>query len=377
MLPAFHRERIARGARTSWARRPSARSRAGATARELDLYAWTRAAGAARRDARAVRLRRRPSRASTPRDFERALGFYGARLLAAGAARAAAPRGRAMGARAAALDGADLRARSPRRRRDGRARRGRAVAAARRRDEEGPLSDRTSATRSMTLLFAGHDTTTSTVAFLFYELARHPEIADAVAGRPAAARPGARRDAAPLPAGLDRPAPRRARRSSSAATGSPRARRSTTARGPRTGCPTCGRSPTRSARSASHPRRASASPRAPTSRSAAGSRICLGMRFGQAEIRRDRARGRRALPRRVAARLPAPDPPDADARPGRWTSGANPGVGFAARKSFPRVKEDLDGRPRPDNGDRERAGARGRGRAAHSCWCTSYATRWG
>ncbi len=28
----------------------------------------------------------------------------------------------------------------------------------------------------MTLLFAGHDTTTSTVSFMFYELARHPEI---------------------------------------------------------------------------------------------------------------------------------------------------------------------------------------------------------
>jgi cytochrome P450 len=32
----------------------------------------------------------------------------------------------------------------------------------------------------MTLLFAGHDTTTSTVAFMFYELARHPHLADAL-----------------------------------------------------------------------------------------------------------------------------------------------------------------------------------------------------
>src|SRR5207244_35993 len=30
----------------------------------------------------------------------------------------------------------------------------------------------------MTLLFAGHDTTTSTVSFLFYELARNPELLD-------------------------------------------------------------------------------------------------------------------------------------------------------------------------------------------------------
>ena len=48
-----------------------------------------------------------------------------------------------------------------------------------------------------------------------------------------------------------------------------------------------------------------------------GSRICLGMRFGQARDPRDRDRRERALPRRVAARLPAPDPPDADARPER------------------------------------------------------------
>ena len=33
----------------------------------------------------------------------------------------------------------------------------------------------------MTLLFAGHDTTTATVAFLFYELARRPDVADAIA----------------------------------------------------------------------------------------------------------------------------------------------------------------------------------------------------
>ena len=28
--------------------------------------------------------------------------------------------------------------------------------------------------QAITLLFAGHDTTTSTISFLFYELARHP-----------------------------------------------------------------------------------------------------------------------------------------------------------------------------------------------------------
>jgi cytochrome P450 len=42
-------------------------------------------------------------------------------------------------------------------------------------DEDGNrLSDRHVRDEVMTLLFAGHDTTTSTVAFLFHELARHP-----------------------------------------------------------------------------------------------------------------------------------------------------------------------------------------------------------
>src|SRR5437588_4728192 len=45
-------------------------------------------------------------------------------------------------------------------------------------DEDGTkLSDRQVRDEVMTLLFAGHDTTTSTVSFMFYELARQPEIA--------------------------------------------------------------------------------------------------------------------------------------------------------------------------------------------------------
>jgi cytochrome P450 len=41
------------------------------------------------------------------------------------------------------------------------------------------LTDRNIRDEVMTLLFAGHDTTTSTVAFLFYELSRHPHLVDA------------------------------------------------------------------------------------------------------------------------------------------------------------------------------------------------------
>jgi cytochrome P450 len=48
-------------------------------------------------------------------------------------------------------------------------------------DDEGErLSDRQIRDEVMTLLFAGHDTTTSTIGFMSYELARHPEVAAAL-----------------------------------------------------------------------------------------------------------------------------------------------------------------------------------------------------
>jgi cytochrome P450 len=45
-------------------------------------------------------------------------------------------------------------------------------------DEDGQaaLTDLQIRDEVMTLLFAGHDTTTSTIAFMFYELARHPDV---------------------------------------------------------------------------------------------------------------------------------------------------------------------------------------------------------
>ena len=64
-------------------------------------------------------------------------------------------------------------------------------------DEDGnTLSDLQVRDEVMTLLFAGHDTTTSTVSFMFYELARHPHVlarllaeqdAQLAGGRPTAA----------------------------------------------------------------------------------------------------------------------------------------------------------------------------------------------
>ena len=43
-------------------------------------------------------------------------------------------------------------------------------------EDENRLSDVQIRDEVMTLMFAGHDTTTSTVSFMFYELARHPDI---------------------------------------------------------------------------------------------------------------------------------------------------------------------------------------------------------
>ncbi len=66
------------------------------------------------------------------------------------------------------------------RRASGRARRGHPQPAARRLTTRTATSSATLQIRDevMTLLFAGHDTTTSTVSFMFYELARHPHIAE-------------------------------------------------------------------------------------------------------------------------------------------------------------------------------------------------------
>src|SRR5829696_235022 len=178
MLPAFHHEQVAgaRGIMEEEVERALAPWQDGL---ELDLYAWARelALRVAMRalfgfdpDARAD--------AHPARQFERALGFYGHEYWLQ-VLRGPGTPWRALQDARGRLDGL-IYAEIARRR--GRPAHGDDVLSLL---LDAPFTDRQVRDHVMTLLFAGHDTTTATVAFLFYELARHPEVADAIAaGRP-------------------------------------------------------------------------------------------------------------------------------------------------------------------------------------------------
>jgi cytochrome P450 len=179
MLPAFHRERIEAAHATMEAETDAAlaRLRAG---EPFDLYAWTREL--ALRIAMRALFGLDPDRAragglNAAAEFEAALSFY-ARDYALQVLRGPRTPWARMWEARGRLDRlifgeiADRRASGAR---------GEDVLSLLldARDEDGEaLSDRHVRDEVVTLLFAGHDTTTSTVAFLFYELARHPELVD-------------------------------------------------------------------------------------------------------------------------------------------------------------------------------------------------------
>jgi cytochrome P450 len=174
MLPAFHRERLAASSAimAEEAERAVSVWRPG---ERLDLYMWTRRLAlriAMRalfgfdpdRDARDARM---------AVEFEEALGYWG-RDYTLQMLRGPGSPWRAMNRAKAKLDRVIL-AEIARRRASGE--RGLDVLSLLldASDEDGSrLSDRELRDQVMTLLFAGHDTTTSTVAFMFYELARNP-----------------------------------------------------------------------------------------------------------------------------------------------------------------------------------------------------------
>src|SRR4051812_42563613 len=175
MLPAFHRERIA-GALGTMREEIDTALAPWQDGVRLDLYAWTR------RLALRVAMRAlfgldpdgplaRTTDAAT--DFEHALGFWSRDYFLQIMRGPRTPWAQLQVARAR-LD-ALIYDEIGRRRRTGE--RGEDVLSLLldATDEDGTsLNDRQIRDEVMTLLFAGHDTTTSTVAFLFYELSRAP-----------------------------------------------------------------------------------------------------------------------------------------------------------------------------------------------------------
>jgi cytochrome P450 len=184
MLPAFHREQIAKSvdlvieeteaALDSW--RPGDR---------IDLYSWTRHLS--------LRVAMRALFGLDPDServgsidaaelFERALSFY-ARPYIAKILRGPGSPWRRMQQTARDLNRliyAEIADRRAGRRPSGGESGGDILSLLlQARDENGnQLSDRQIRDEVMTLMFAGHDTTTSTIAFMFYELAGHPQIVD-------------------------------------------------------------------------------------------------------------------------------------------------------------------------------------------------------
>jgi cytochrome P450 len=178
MVPAFHRERIAAAAtvmseeamRALGAWRPGQR---------IDLYDWTR--HVTMRVAMRALFGLDPDRAGVDvaATFERGLSFYEREYFLQVVRGPGSPFARLRRVRRV-LDRLVLDEIARRREGGGEDVLSLLVTAT---DADGVgLTDEQIRDQVLTLLFAGHDTTTSTVAFLFYELARHPEWAERLAG---------------------------------------------------------------------------------------------------------------------------------------------------------------------------------------------------
>jgi cytochrome P450 len=179
MLPAFHREQLA--ASTSIMVEEAERAvSAWRPGERVDLYAWTRrlALRIAMRALFGFELDRGSRDARMAAEFEDALGYWG-RDYVLQMLRGPGSPWRSMNRARAKLDGVIF-AEIARRRASGE--RGVDILSLLldASDEDGSrLSDQELRDQVMTLLFAGHDTATSTVTFLFYELARNPHEIDA------------------------------------------------------------------------------------------------------------------------------------------------------------------------------------------------------
>jgi len=204
MLPAFHREQVgaAAGTMVEETERALAGWRPGM---RVDLYAWTRrlALRVAMRSLFGFDPDRTGGAAELAGEFERALGLWGRDYLLQLLRGPGTPWRRMQHARER-LD-AVIFAEIARRRAGGE--RGSDILsllldAA---DEDGSrLSGQELRDQVMTLLFAGHDTATSTLTFLFYELARNPEELERIKSEQDDVVGGREPDAGELVTGLPR-----------------------------------------------------------------------------------------------------------------------------------------------------------------------------
>jgi cytochrome P450 len=179
MLPMFHRERIATAQQLMHDEVDAALDRWHDGMR-LDLYAWTRelALRIAMRALFGMDPDGHRGRVDAAHEFEAALGFWSKDYILQVLRGPGSPWSRLMRARAR-LDGL-VYAELARRRQTGERRDDLLSMLLDVEDGDGlRLTDKDIRDEVMTLMFAGHDTTTSTVAFLFYELARHPHVAEA------------------------------------------------------------------------------------------------------------------------------------------------------------------------------------------------------
>ena len=177
MLPAFHREAIAAATETmiEEAERALAGWRVGEV---VDVYHWARelAMRIAMRALLGLDPDDRGRGAVAAKQFERALSFYGTdyplRIL-----RGPGSPWRRMQAARRILDEILYAEIARRRKRPGQGRVDVLSMLLEAHDEDGSrLSDQEVRDQAITLMFAGHDTSTSTISFLLFELARHPHV---------------------------------------------------------------------------------------------------------------------------------------------------------------------------------------------------------
>ena len=186
MLPAFHRDRIAAALSTMEAEieRAVAPWRPGDP---VDLYAWARelALRVAMRALFGFDPDRRPAGLEPAREFERALSYYGREYWLQVLRGPRTPWAALKDARRR-LDRLIFSEIADRRRSGARGDDLLSLLLDATDEDGGRLSDVHVRDEVMTLLFAGHDTTTATVAFLFHELARRPDVAEGIADELAA-----------------------------------------------------------------------------------------------------------------------------------------------------------------------------------------------